>query len=354
MTAVSVLSACASLRGSREGNSVHGYLIRNAVGIDVFVYNALLHMHSKCGSPYRACRIFRAMLHHNAISWTTMITGYASNGCLDEALSMLWGLECSELRLDEVSLLSLISACSESRSSRLVELTLRVLEKSCPGKRKTTTIWNALVSMHAKCGDIASACKVLNEMVGRTVISWTSMIHGLAVHGYGQAALVKFFQMQGEGIDPDEIVFLSVLFACSHSGLIEEGKKCFHMMINHYGMIPSMDHYGCMVDLLCRGGLVAEGFDFVMGMPVEPDMILWRTLLGACLNNGYNGLASEVRNRIRQSGPRSSEDYVILSNSFAMANRWDAVKRVRDEMNKVGANKNDLGYSWIEMKQSSG
>ncbi|KAL3748415.1 hypothetical protein ACJRO7_009625 [Eucalyptus globulus] len=351
VTAVSILSACSALRASREGKSVHGYLLKNDINLDVFVQNALIGMYSKCGSLLNACRIFRSMATRNVVSWTVMIDGYAWNGHFNEALSIYRQMESANVRPDEVTLLSVISVCSELGSSELGEWITLIVEK-CGPKRERTTLANALMRMHAKCGNILKACQIFNGMKERTLITWTTMIQALAMHGHGRAALMRFVQMQRQGLKPDGVVFLCVLFACSHAGLVEYARKCFNLMIKEFNVKPWMEHCGCMVDLLCRAGLVEDAFDFVANMPVEPDMILWRMLLVACQNQGRPELVSQVMDHIHELGPKSSEDYVLMSNVCASVAEWDVVKEVREEMKQRGVTKEVPGSSFLEVDEN--
>ncbi|KAI6683031.1 hypothetical protein NL676_028944 [Syzygium grande] len=351
VSAVSILSACSALKASREGKSVHGYLLKNDVDLDVFVQNALIGMYSKCGSLSNACRIFHSMATRNVVSWTTMIHGYACNGYFNEALSVYRQMESADVRPDEVTLLSVISVCSELGSSELGEWIALIVEK-CGPKRERTALANALMGMHAKCGNILKACQMFDGMKERTLITWTTMIQALAMHGHGVGALMRFVQMQRQGLKPDGVVFLCVLFACSHAGLVEYARKCFDLMIKEYNIKPWMEHCGCMVDLLCRAGLVEDAFDFVAKMPVEPDMILWRMLLLACQSQGRSELVSQVMHHVHESGPKSSEDYVLMSNLRASVAEWDVAKEVREEMKQRGVTKEVPGSSFLEVDES--
>ncbi|XP_030513603.2 pentatricopeptide repeat-containing protein At1g08070, chloroplastic-like [Rhodamnia argentea] len=351
VTAVSILSACSLLKTLGEGKSVHSYLLKTDVDLDVFVQNALMGMYSKSGSLSYACRIFHSMATRNVVSWTTMINGYACSGYFDEAFSIYRQMDSANVRPDEVTLLSIISVCSELGSSELGEWITLIVEKSGP-KRERTALANALMRMHTKCGNILKACQIFDGMKERTLITWTTMIQGLAIHGHGVAALMRFVQMQRQGLKPDGVVFLCVLFACSHAGLIEHGRKCFNLMIKEYDIKPWMEHCGCMVDLLCRAGLVDEAFDFVANMPVEPDMILWRMLLVACQNQGRPELVSQVMHHIHELGPKSSEDYVLMSNLCASVAEWDVMKKVRDEMKQRGVSKEVPGSSFLEVHEN--
>ncbi|KAL5816495.1 hypothetical protein ACOSQ3_024873 [Xanthoceras sorbifolium] len=160
--------------------------------------------------------------------------------------------------------------------------------------QKTVSLANALVDMHAKCGNINKACQIFDEIQDKTLVSWTSIIHGIGMQGQGVSALVRFCQMLREGLKLDGIVFQSILSACSHAGLVEEGRKCFDSMVKDHHLEQGMEHYVCMVDLLCRAGLIKEAFEFIVKMPVTADAIMWRVLVRACQKQGDINLANQV------------------------------------------------------------
>lgn len=348
VTAVSILSSCSSLSSIREGKAGHGYVVKNFIEIDVFVCNALIDLYSRCGSLSYACGVFRRMPIRNVVSWTSMINGYSNNNSPNEALDLFKEMEGENLKPDEITMLGILSMCSKLGSFELGEWIDHYVEEKGFGK-ESNTIANALIDMHAKCGNIEKACQVFDGMVEKTLVSWSSMIQGLGMHGHGMAALVRFSQMQREGLKPDGIVFLCVLSACAHAGLVDEGRKCFKSMMEDYLIEPWMEHYGCMVDLLCRAGLLNEAFEFVENMPIEPDVVVGRILLGACQKEGNVSLANKVINHLCKSRSKNSEDYVLLSNLNATIAEWDNVDEVRKEMKERGRQKEDPGFSFIGM-----
>ncbi|KAM6584357.1 hypothetical protein CsatB_011359 [Cannabis sativa] len=351
VSVVSVLSACSSLKALREGKVVHGYLIRHLItDIDVIVYNTLIDMYSKCGSLWNAHQIFRVMSIKNVVSWTSMINAYSYSNLFNEALALFQEMEGENVAPDEVTMLSIVSICSKLGSSELGDWIDNYIKKNRCKKFQSTTMLNALMDMYAKCGNIKKACEVFDWMIKRTLVSWTTIIHGLAMHGYAIPALLRFSQMQREGFKPDGVVFLSILSACSHVGLADEGRKCFNSMIQDYHMKPGRVHYGCMIDLLCRGGLVNEAFELVNNMPEKPDMIMWRMLIGACRNQGDISLVDEISSHLHGNGmgPECSEDYGLLSNVYAEAGQWVRVKEIRKEMKIKGLMKLDPGFSSVQ------
>ncbi|KAM0982619.1 hypothetical protein FF2_015276 [Malus domestica] len=348
---VSLLSACSFLKAIRKGKEVHGYVIRGQLvdNHDVFVYNALISMYSRCGVLSSARRIFQTMPMKNVVSWTSMINCYSNNDHLKEAFWLFEQMESEKIKPDEITILGVISMSSKFRSFKIAEWIDRYVERN--GFRSTGSIamLNALMDMHAKCGNIKKACEIFDGMEQKSLMSWTTIIHGLAMHSDGKQALAMFSQMQREGCKPDGVVFLNILSACSHAGMVDEARNCFNSMVNDYHMKPQMEHCGCMVDLLCRAGLVSEAFEFVQTMPDKPDTMIWRMLLGACQGQGDGSLARRILSQLREIGPKNSRDYGLLSNLYAAMDEWDNVKEIRREMKEKGVIKEDPGSSSIEV-----
>ncbi|KAM1353998.1 hypothetical protein ACFX2H_033404 [Malus domestica] len=185
---------------------------------------------------------------------------------------------------------------------------------------------------------INSALSVFKRMIEKNVLTWTAMLTGLAIHGKGNEALELLEVMEGSGIKPNAVTLTGLLSASCHSGLLEEGLYLFHLMESKFGVSPRMQHYGCIVDMLSRGGHLKEAYEFIVRMLVEPDAVLWRSLLSACNLHGDVAVGDKVGKKLlgiqsEQSSAEStlkSEDYVALSNNYAYAEREDV------EMVKTG------------------
>ncbi|XP_068639173.1 pentatricopeptide repeat-containing protein At4g21065-like [Aristolochia californica] len=283
----------------------------------------------------------------NVISWTSLIDGYNYNDSPFEALSVFKEMESKLVEPDEVTLLGLVSICSKLGSFEKAQWADEYIQKR--GCEPTIHITNALIDMHAKCGNIEKACRIFDRTVNRTLVTWTTMIQGLGVHGHGIEALVRFSQMQREGFKPDAVLFLCTLCACSHAGLVDEGINCFRSMTEDYSIVPWMDHYGSLVDLLCRAQQVDKAFQFVERMNSEPDERIWRALLRACKEKGDFVVARKLIIRLLDLEPQYSGNYVLASNLFAATGEWDEVKRIREEMSSARVAKTDSAYSFVEL-----
>ncbi|GAA0149927.1 hypothetical protein LIER_08980 [Lithospermum erythrorhizon] len=136
--------------------------------------------------------------------------------------------------------------------------------------------------MYCRCGSVSKAREVFDSVMEPNVVTWTTMISGYAMNGYGREALELFQLMQRHGFFPNDVTFVAVLAACSHSGLVQEGREVFKQMKN-FGVTPGLEHHVCMVDMLGRTGLLDEAFQYIMDLyPNASAPPLWTALMGAC------------------------------------------------------------------------
>jgi pentatricopeptide repeat protein len=210
-------------------------------------------------------------------------------------------------------------------------------------------VGNALIDMYSKCGSVELACHVFEKMSMRNEVSWTSMISGYGMNGYGEDALAHFKKMQTTRLIPNHITFVAVLSACSHAGLVSEGKKYFECMSRDYQITPRLEHYACVVDLLGRAGLLDEAESFIQAMPAEPNASVWGALLAACTTHGNLNLGQRVGEQLLELESDNDGNYILLSNIYAAAGKWDRVANVRAIMKARGL-KQRPGCSWIRVK----
>jgi pentatricopeptide repeat protein len=169
------------------------------------------------------------------------------------------------------------------------------------------------------------------------------------MHGQGDEALALFSQMQKAGLKPDAISFIAVLSACSHAGLVDEGREYFNRMSQDYCITPKVEHYSCMADLLGRAGHLGEAVELIDNMPLKPSIQAWGTLLSACRINGNVELAEYLAERIFDIDPENEAYHVLLSNIYAAAGRWDDVTKLRAMMKDSGLKKTP-GCSLIQVR----
>uniref|UniRef100_A0ACD5ZJ23 Uncharacterized protein n=1 Tax=Avena sativa TaxID=4498 RepID=A0ACD5ZJ23_AVESA len=314
---------------------------------DTAVYNALLAAYTRRGLLHVAEKLFEEMPERNVISWTSMVSGYAQNGMHVEAVETfleMW--EEAGVQPNELTVTSVLPACAAVGAMKLGRKVERYAKRK--GHLGNVYVTNAVVEMYAKCGNIRRAWKVF-QRIGprRDLCSWNTMIMAFAVHGFWREALALFHKLRMTGFKPDGITFVGVILACTHGGLVAEGKLLFNSMDADFHLTPRIEHYGCMVDLLGRAGRLKEAYSMICSMPVEPDAVIWGALLGACSFHGNIELAELAVNNLVFLEPQNTANLVILSNIYASSGNWDGVAQVW-KLLKEKDHKKTAGYSFIE------
>ncbi|XP_074295568.1 pentatricopeptide repeat-containing protein At2g13600-like [Silene latifolia] len=385
ITLASVVSACATLAAIREGRQIHGLVVKNdKYRNDLILGNALVDMYAKNGRIKEAtvvfqnmpCRnvvsettmvsgfakaasvdaaslLFTKMIDKNVVSWNALMAGYTQNGENEKALFLFRQLKKESVWPTHFTFGNLLNACANLADLNLGMQSHAHLLKHGPcfhsGPDSEIFVGNALIDMYMKCGSVDDALGVFRNMVDRDHVSWNAMIVGYAQNGYGIEALEMFKKMLMSGENPDHISMLGVLCACSHSGLVKEGRYYFRSMIKLHGLEPWKDHYTCMVDILGRAACFDEAKDLIESMPIPPDTVVWASLLSACKVHRNIEMGKYVAERLLEIDPSNSGPYVLLSNMYAELGRWKDVNGVRKLMVEKGVVKQP-GCSWIEIQ----
>ncbi|CAL5005225.1 unnamed protein product [Urochloa decumbens] len=342
----SALHAFAGDESLEQGKSVHGYAIRNGMDKLLPVANALMEMYVRCGNMEEARLIFDQVKNKDIISWNTLIGGYSRNSFANESFS-LFSAMLLQFRPNAVTVTCILpAAASLSSLERGKEIHAYALRR---GFLEDNYASNALVDMYVKCGALLEARLLFDRLTKKNLISWTIMIAGYGMHGRGRDAITLFEQMRRSGVEPDSATFSAILYACCHSGLRNEGWRFFNVMQNEHKIEPKLKHYACIVDLLSHTGNLKEAFEFIETMPIEPDLSIWVSLLHGCRIHRDVKLAEKVADRVFKLEPENTGYYVLLSNIYAEAERWEAVKKLKNKIGGRGLREN-TGYSWIEVR----
>ncbi|KAK7827689.1 pentatricopeptide repeat-containing protein [Quercus suber] len=377
-----LLNECTDMSQLKQ---IHAHTLRTTTSTHsphtLFLYSRILHFSSLSDFDY-ASRVFDQVHNPNSFMWNTLIRACArSSDRKEEAIQLYYRMleqgivmpdkhtfpfvlkACAYLfalfvgkqnmfEPDRYTMQSVISACAGLGALALgMWAHACVLRKGGADMVDDVLVNNCLVDMYCKCGSWEIAQQVFERMPKRDVNSWNSMILGLAMHGKAETALEYFVKMvRMERIVPDSITFIGVLSACNHRGMVSEGRKYFDMMIADYKIEPRLEHYGCLIDLLARAGLIDEALNLVSDMPMKPDVIIWRSLLDACCKKNVGvELSEEMATQILESeGGDCSGVYVLLSKVYASASRWDDVGMVRKLMTDKGVTK-EPGCTSIEI-----
>jgi pentatricopeptide repeat protein len=346
VTFVGVINACASVVALEEGRCVNQQIVKCGWESDVFVGSSLVDMYVKCGSMEDAWRVFNKMPSRNVVTWTAMISGHVNCGQGQKALELFRQMQQEGVRPDSVTFVGVLNACAS---------VVALEEGKCVHQQIVECGWdsdvfvaNSLIDMYAKCGSMEDAWSVFNKMPSRDVVTWTTILGGCAMHGHGKEALKHFEQMREEGVQPNDITFICLLSACSHSGLVDEGMHCYASMVTDYMISAKLEHYTCMVDLLGRAGRLQEAENMVMAVPCKPQVAAWMALLGACRIRGNVEMAERVAKRILEMEPNNAAVYVLLSNIYAAAGNRLLCENVERQRKENGVKKQQ-GRTWIEV-----
>lgn len=354
ITMVNVLVACARNRDLETGKWVHNRL--SHLGYDPFLsgqnFNVILgtvivDMYAKCGNLETAKDLFDKMPHRNSVAWNSMIASYNQYGQAEDSLDLFLNMQIAGFVPDEATFLGVVGACASLGALALGKSIHASISKT--KMIEDLAVGTALMVMYAKVGDPESAWMIFDNLRKKDVKAWTSMILGFAMHGKGMEALKTFKSMQEDGkVVPDDITYVGVLFACSHVGLVDEGQRHFDEMRNVYGIVPTLEHYGCLVDLLSRAGRLKEAIRLVEEMPIQPNINIWGALLNGCEIHENVDLVDRIRSQITKLEPQGSGVYVLLSNIYARAGKWQEVNLARELMKQRRIDKT-LGRSSVEM-----
>ncbi|KAF9594292.1 hypothetical protein IFM89_028949 [Coptis chinensis] len=336
-TLVSVLVGCGRIGDYGLGRAVHGLIFKREFEVRLMLGNALMDMYVKCTRLDEAKQVFCELQERDIISWTCIISGLVQCKHPKEALEFFHDMQVSGVEPDKVTLSSVFSACASLGAIDYGRWVHEYVDRH--GIEWDAHIGTSMVDMYAKCGSVEMALCTFHRMHHRNVFTWNALLGGLAMHGHGKEALGHFKQMLNGGVRPNEVTFLAILTACCHNGLVDEGSQQFNQMIQVYNLIPGIEHYGCMIDLLCRAGFLDEAQKLVKFMPMQPDVFILGALLSACKACGDVETSRNILSHLLQLDSDDSGVYVLLSNIFVSNNRWEDAAMVRRVMKAKGIKK---------------
>ncbi|XP_042509467.1 pentatricopeptide repeat-containing protein At4g19220, mitochondrial [Macadamia integrifolia] len=343
ITLVSILSACGNLNLLFLGRLLHGLTVKTPIGSQVRVMNAMLSMYSRCRDIESASLVFSSCPYLNQCSWDCMISGLSQNKNGEKALELF---RCFEFEPTEISIVSVLSACSQLgalRHGRQIHgLAFRFRYH-----------WNsfvsaALVDMYSKCGRLDISIRIFQDSPEKSVASWNSTIAAYGFHSKGREAIKLFHEMHKSGTRATKSTFVSLLSACSHSGLIDEGYWYYNHMLDKFGVEPATEHHVCMVDMLGRAGKLNEAYEFIKQMQTVPASGVWGALLSSCNYHGDLEMGKQVAEHLFTLEPENVGYYVSLSNMYMAAGRWNDAMEVR-RMIQDKRLKKPSGFSLIDV-----
>ncbi|XP_030532483.1 pentatricopeptide repeat-containing protein At3g62890 [Rhodamnia argentea] len=317
---------------------------------DLPSWNSIINACLKVGRSDTARALFDVMPERNVISWSCLINGYVRCGEFKEALALFREMQLVEgalVRPNEFTMSGVLSACGQLGALEHGEWVHAYIDKC--GIEIDVVLGTCLIDMYAKCGSIERARLVFGNLgPNKDVMAWSAMISGLAMHGHAGECLSLFLDMRQQGLKPNSVTFLGILCACVHGGLVSRGKEFFREMSEEHGITPIIQHYGCLVDLFGRAGLLKEAWTVVKSMPMEPDVLIWGALLSGSRTHGDIETCEIALRKLIQLDPGNSGAYVLLSNVYAKLGRWNEVRQVRNLMEAKGIYKVP-GCSLVEL-----
>ncbi|XP_072978717.1 pentatricopeptide repeat-containing protein At3g26782, mitochondrial-like [Typha angustifolia] len=342
------LSVMPCVGRGEEADDLFRMIVRQGLDEDLVVRNAMVGMFATCGRIDFARQLFDGIQGKDLVSWSSMIEGYGRADMYFEALKLFGQMRRLGVVPDGVTVLGIIRACSNStvaflRHAKFIHgfVVRSLLDQNL-------MVETALIDLYVKRGDLMDARRIFDQMKERNLISWSTLISGYGMHGKGKEALELFESMKSL-VRPDHIVFVSVLSACSHAGLVDEGWRCFNSMTSDFGIVPRAEHYACMVDLLGRAGKLEEAREFIERMPIKPDSSVWGSLLGACRIHPRAEIAELAASQLFELDSANSGRYILLSNIYSSLGMIEESHKIRALMRQKGVKKIS-GYTVVEVK----
>lgn len=373
-----VLKACSHLKAPFEGKQVHCQIIKAGIVPDTHIHSSLIHMYTNSGSiddaervlgefseentlaknamisgyltegrVDKARKMFDDMAAKDAASWSALITGYTKNGMHTEALALFQDMMVSHILPNEAALVSLLSACGQLGTLHQGRWIHAYIDKT--RVLMSTKLTTALIDMYAKSGSIECGYGLFQKMACRDVVTWGVMISAFAIYGHASKCFQLFDEMLADGIRPNKVIFVAILSACSHAGCVEEGRQYFSQMEHGFGIKPSIEHYGCMVDLLGRAGLLAEAEELILSMPKQPNSIIWGSLLSACRTHNDLKRGTWAFENLMELEPTSGDRYKLAGLMFANAGEKEEAAKIK-KMIHGKEMETTCGSSFIEVE----
>ncbi|KAK4344997.1 hypothetical protein RND71_035173 [Anisodus tanguticus] len=382
ITLLAVVRYFANISRMDKVKEAHGFSVRSGILLsytEPTLANALLDAYAKCCDLNYANRIFESLsgsknvitcnsmisgfvnygLHEDAhgifkrmterdlTTWNLMVRAYAENDCPDRAMSLFTELQHHKMRPDAMTILSILPVCAQMALSDLLKQCHAYVIRAF---LNDVYLIGALIDVYSKCATLGYAYKLFQSSSVKDLVMFTAMVGGYAMHGMGEEALGIFYYMLELEFKPDHVIITTVLSACSHAGLVDEGLKIFDSMEKMHQIKPRMEHYACVVDLLARGGRIKDAFSFVTQMPFQADADIWGTLLGACKIHQDVDMGRAAADCLFQVDGNDIGNYIIMSNLYAENAKWDGVLEIRRSM-KMRDLKKPVGCSWIEVER---
>ncbi|KAG8366902.1 hypothetical protein BUALT_Bualt16G0016200 [Buddleja alternifolia] len=345
---ISALQACEATCNLEEGKKIHEIAARKGLDVDILVSTALIDMYMTCFCPREAINVFERMPEKDYVSFSSLLRGYALNGMALESVAVFCDMLGNNFRPHAFDVVKILTACSELGVLRQTSCIHGFVIRN--EMDKNSFIGASLIESYAKCGSLDDSIEVFSGIETRDVVIWSSMLAAYGSHGKGREALELFnLMIKHSEIRPNEVLFVSILSACSHAGLVKEGIEIFNMMVKDYGLAPNSKHYGIVADILGRIGEVEKSMEFINQVEESVGAHVWGALLGACRIYQNTEIGEIAVKKMQELDPGQVGHYILLSNMYAVDEKWDNVDEVR-KLVKEKELKKVSGRSVIELR----
>ena len=341
-----ILKACGRIEDLSKGQEIHAEIIRRGLlANDTALGNALIDMYGKCGALPKAREVFDNLQVRNVITWGAIIAGCVQHGYAQEALHLFERMRFDEISPDAVTLACVLKSCGcvgalckgqEIHAEMVKDGLLEV----------DIVVDNALIDMYGSCGMLMEATEVFDKMNVRDVVSWTSLISGFSHLGKEYMVFKLVGNLINEGKIPDLATFTILLNLCSHSGLLDKGEIYFECISEVYGIMPTLEHHACMIDLFGRAGHLDKVISIIKQMPYIANMSIWHSVLGACQKWGNVKVARLAFEHALQIDEMDATAYVCLSNLYATCGMKEDAEKINALREEKGAWKTSKTWSF--------
>ncbi|CAA7020528.1 unnamed protein product [Microthlaspi erraticum] len=341
----SVISSCSHIGAVLLGKSLHCYVVKTSFDLTTSVVNSLIDLYGKMGDLSVAWRIFCEADKNNIVTWNAMIASYVHCEQPEKATALFDRMISEKnIKPSSITLVTVLMACANTGALERGQMIHRYVTET--EHEMNLSLTTALIDMYAKCGQLEKSRELFNAADQKDTVCWNVMISGYGMHGDVESAIELFDQMEESDVKPTGATFLALLSACTHAGLVEQGKNLLLKMTHEYEVKPNLKHYSCLVDLLSRSGNLQEAETVVTSMPFSPDGVIWGTLLSSCVTHEEFEMGIRMAERAVASDPQNDGYYVMLANMYSAAGKWEDAERAREMMRESGVEKK-AGHSLV-------
>ncbi|PIA34259.1 hypothetical protein AQUCO_03800089v1 [Aquilegia coerulea] len=346
-TLASVLEVLSNWRAREQTKEIHAHIIKSGFISDDSMVTCLIRAYGKCDEIENMMHLFSEIYQVHLVHLNAILASLVHGGYYENALKFFRDTWDSKVAIDGITISLLLKACG-TLSTLEQGKTIHSMALKC-GINQDNFVGSALVDVYCKCGNIGDGRMAFDELSEDNMAAWNAMIMGYAQHGYVEEVFKLFNEMIILGINVDEITCLGFLYSCCHSGRVKEACSFLNSMSECHGVIPQLEHYACLVDLLGRVGELEEAKRHIDQMPVSPDAQIWQILLSACTLHGNVELGKVVSLKLLEMQPENNSAHVVLSHLHASVGVWEEAGRLREVM-KENIIQKEPGTSWLQVK----